>query len=112
MEATQKVIESDKLLDQFDIPEVLWPRLREVWNNKPHSGIHGRLDFAISQRGIKVYEYNADSSSCLMECGLIQNKWAATVGADIGTDPGHQLFEALVNAWKSVETETVHMFKD
>lgn len=48
MEATQKVIDSDKLLHQFDIPEMLWPRVREEWKNRPHSGIHGRLDFAIS----------------------------------------------------------------
>lgn len=47
-----------------------------------------------------------------MECGLIQNKWATTVGADIGIDPGHQLSEALTNAWRQVENQTVHMFRD
>ncbi|HBC57006.1 MAG TPA: hypothetical protein DCZ03_07570 [Gammaproteobacteria bacterium] len=34
--------------------------------------IAGRIDFAVNENGIKLYEYNADSASCLMECGKIQ----------------------------------------
>ena len=34
--------------------------------------VAGRLDFSLTPSGLKVYEYNADSASCLMQCGEIQ----------------------------------------
>ncbi len=33
--------------------------------------ITGRMDFCMDERGLKVYEYNADSASCHTEAGLI-----------------------------------------
>lgn len=34
--------------------------------------ITGRMDFCMDERGLKVYEYNADSASCHTEAGLIR----------------------------------------
>ena len=38
--------------------------------------ITGRMDFCMDERGLKVYEYNADSASCHTEAGLILERWA------------------------------------
>ncbi|XNM62963.1 hypothetical protein ACLK2H_16870 [Escherichia coli] len=38
--------------------------------------ITGRMDFCMDERGLKVYEYNADSASCHTEGGLILEQWA------------------------------------
>ncbi len=55
----------------FDIPKILWPRLRLSWQRRRHHMITGRMDFCMDERGLKVYEYNADSASCHTEAGLI-----------------------------------------
>lgn len=45
LHATEKVLKDDNLLRLFDIPEVLWPRIRLSWQNRRHQMITGRLDF-------------------------------------------------------------------
>ncbi|TLS66994.1 CHAP domain-containing protein [Mariprofundus erugo] len=100
MQATDHVLENDALLERFGFPRVLWPRLRSSWDNRRNHMITGRLDFALCGRGIKIYEYNADSASCYMECGQVQGQWSAMHGVEEGWDPGSHLHEALVHAWK------------
>ena len=64
LHATDKVLKDDNLLALFDIPKILWPRLRLSWQRRRHHMITGRMDFCMDERGLKVYEYNADSASC------------------------------------------------
>ncbi|BBF04825.1 hypothetical protein CHBNIII6_05100 [Haemophilus influenzae] len=45
------------------------PRLRLSWQNRRYQTITGRLDFCMSERGLKVYEYNTDSASYHAEAG-------------------------------------------
>ncbi len=73
LHATDKVLKDDNLLALFDIPKILWPRLRLSWQRRRHHMITGRMDFCMDERGLKVYEYNADSASCHTEAGLISN---------------------------------------
>jgi glutathionylspermidine amidase/synthetase len=113
MQATDHVLESDALLERFGFPRVLWPRLRQSWNNRRNHMITGRLDFSVSERGIKVYEYNADSASCYMECGRVQGRWAEQHGCQDGWDAGRQLHEMLVHAWKkSAIDDVLHIMLD
>lgn len=69
LHATDKVLKDDNLLQYFNIPKLLWPRLRLSWQNRRYQTITGRLDFCMSERGLKVYEYNADSASYHAEAG-------------------------------------------
>lgn len=113
MHATQAVLRDDKLLARFNIPEVLWPRLRVSWEKRHGQMISGRFDFSVSARGVKAYEYNADSASCHLEAGKIQGKWAAHFGCQDGRDPGEPLFGALVEAWQGAGVEGVlHVMYD
>ncbi|MGR8921138.1 MAG: glutathionylspermidine synthase family protein [Gammaproteobacteria bacterium] len=100
MHATHHVMEDDARLARFNIPRALWPKIHQSWNNRRTHMITGRLDLSVSARGIKVYEYNADSASCYLECGNIQREWARHYGVADGRDAGEDLFADLCAAWR------------
>ncbi|NHN36120.1 bifunctional glutathionylspermidine amidase/synthase [Pseudomaricurvus alcaniphilus] len=113
MHATDYVLQNEKLLEKFNIPQEIWPRIHQSWNNRRNQMITGRLDFCLTEQGLKVYEYNADSASCHMECGKIQGLWAKHSGCDEGVDAGAQLFQNLVEAWKGNDVDDlVHIMLD
>jgi glutathionylspermidine amidase/synthetase len=67
----------------------------------------------VSEQGVKVYEYNADSASGLMECGKVQGKWARHFGCEAGRCSGGDLRPRLARAWKRAEIEGVlHILRD
>lgn len=107
MGATGVVLRHDHLLDRFDIPGELWPRLRDSWVTQSTKMITGRFDFSLSAQGIKAYEYNADSASCHLECGKIQLKWSEHVGCKDGWCPGEDLFDELVYVWRARQVEGI-----
>lgn len=98
--ATAKVLSDDDLLASFAIPEDLKEKVRESFTNH-RQPLAGRLDLAVNGDDIKVYEYNADSASCLYECGSSQGRWAASAGLRVGEDSGANLWPALVSGWKT-----------
>jgi glutathionylspermidine amidase/synthetase len=100
LHATDYVLRDDSLLEKFNIPRAVWPRIQQSWDNRRTQMITGRFDFSLSSRGLKVYEYNCDSASCHMDTGKVQGRWAAQVGLSIGDDPGAGLQKALVAAWR------------
>lgn len=113
LHATDKVLKDDNLLKLFNIPEILWPRLRLSWQKRRHQMITGRLDFCMDERGLKAYEYNADSASCHTETGLIISKWAKQGNIEQGEDPGERLLNALADAWKHSDAKSfVHIMQD
>jgi glutathionylspermidine amidase/synthetase len=113
LQATNHVLQNDDLLRQFNIPEPIWHKIKRSWENRRHETITGRFDFTVSERGIKVYEYNADSSSCYFESGRLQSEWAQFVGCRVGKCSGEALFEKLVATWKDSEVQGVlHIMQD
>ncbi len=113
LHATNHVLEDQALLRRFNFPPALWPRIHQSWNNRRNEMITGRFDFALSPRGVKAYEYNADSASCAMETGFVQDRWAAHFSCEVGRCPGQGLSEALVEAWREARTgETLHIMQD
>ena len=113
MHATNLVLEDDKLLSRFNIPPALWPRIHQSWNNRRNQMITGRFDFTLSERGVKLYEYNADSASCQMETGLIQGLWAEHFGCTDGWCPGRDLHEDLIEAWRESGVDDIlHIMQD
>ena len=75
--------------------------------------ITGRFDFSISEKGLKVYEYNADSASCYFEAACLQTQWAGHFGCNIGRSPGENLFSSLVTAWRSRGIKDIlHIMQD
>jgi glutathionylspermidine amidase/synthetase len=113
MHATDHVLQNPDLLQQFNIPQLLWPRICQSWNNRRNQMLTGRFDFCMSPKGIKLFEYNADSASCYMECGKIQGKWATHFGCEQGHDSGASLFDELVDGWQEAEVgDVLHIMYD
>jgi len=113
LHATDKVLKEDNLLKYFNIPEILWPRLRLSWQRRRYQTITGRLDFCMDERGLKVYEYNADSASCHTEAGLILQKWAEQAGLEQSNNPSAELLNSLSEAWKHSDAKPlVHIMQD
>ncbi len=113
MHATDYVLQHDDLLAQFGLPESVIPKIRQSWDNRLNQLITSRFDFSLSDKGLKVYEYNCDSASCYMETAKVQGKWAKYLGLKSGRDAGGQLFKELVNAWRSSDvTGMVHVLQD
>ncbi|CAK4752599.1 unnamed protein product [Aphanomyces euteiches] len=113
LHATQYVLDhEDELAPLFHLPQSLWPRLQESWTRNRNDIVSARFDFALTPSGIKTYEYNADSASCLFECGHSQDAWAAAARL-----PGHSnsstLFAQLVAAWRAKGVEgMLHLLCD
>ncbi|MFH2204309.1 MAG: bifunctional glutathionylspermidine amidase/synthase [Elusimicrobiota bacterium] len=113
MHATDYVLQNEAVLERFCIPRPLWSRLRRSWDNRRNQAITGRLDFSVSENGIKIYEYNADSAACYMECGVIQTKWSKHFGCKEGWCAGEKLHRELVDAWKDSEVDGIlHIMRD
>ncbi|ASV56855.1 Glutathionylspermidine synthase [Lelliottia jeotgali] len=113
LHATDKVLKDDNLLALFDIPKILWPRLRLSWQWRRHHMITGRMDFCMDERGLKVYEYNADSASCHTEGGLILEEWVKNGYRGTGHNPAEGLLEELTGAWKHSNARPfVHIMQD
>lgn len=113
MHATDYVLKNPSLLEKFCIPKALWPRLQKSWENRRNDMVTGRFDFAMCDKGLKVYEYNADSASCYMECGKVQLKWAKHFGCKDGWGVGQKLQTNLVEAWKKSGAQGIlHIMQD
>lgn len=67
----------------------------------------------MDERGIKVYEYNADSASCHTEGGLILEEWVKNGYRGSGHNPAEGLLEELTGAWKHSHARPfVHIMQD
>jgi len=113
MHATDFVLRDDRLLERFGIPRSLWPRIHQSWDNRRNQMITGRFDFAMTDQGLKAYEYNCDSAACYLECGKVQGKWAEHYECEIGDDAGAVLHDRLRDAWKRSGVDgLVHVLHD
>ncbi|MFT5576439.1 MAG: glutathionylspermidine amidase/synthetase [Bermanella sp.] len=113
MHATEYVLANDDLLAKFNLPNAVLPKIRQSWDNRLNQLITSRFDFAQTEAGLKVYEYNCDSASCYMEAGKVQGKWGQHFQLKDSEDAGKDLFRDLTRAWeKSHAKGLVHILRD
>ena len=113
MHATEYVLNHPELLRKFNLPAAVLPKIQHSWNNRLNHLITSRFDFALTEQGIKVYEYNCDSASCYMEAGKVQGKWAQHYRVTESEDAGKDLFAELVQTWqKNKATGLIHILCD
>ncbi len=113
MRATDYVMTTESLWPHFNIPNELWPRIKQSWSNRRNQMVTGRFDFALTDAGLKVYEYNCDSASCHMEAGRVQGLWSQFYHCEEGNDAGEKLFDSLVEAWREVDVDgLIHLLLD
>jgi glutathionylspermidine synthase len=71
----EKVVNSQELLEKFQIPQHFWQQIIDSWKNQNPS-LYSRLDFAYHGKGpAKLYENNADTPTSLYESGFWQWLW-------------------------------------
>ncbi len=64
--------------------------------------ISGRFDFAFNGEKLKIYEYNADSASTLVEYAVVTKRWMQSVGlSHLGRSAGSYLLMNLKAAWQA-----------
>ena len=113
LKATDHVIRNPELLQKFNFPDALIPRIEKSWRNRRNESLLGRFDFAMTESGLKVYEYNVDSAGCYPEAGQILGQWAAAHGVTQGEDPGQNILSDLTEAWRRFDSgEIVHILQD
>lgn len=86
------------LWDAFAIPHSAVPKIVETWNAEPPS-VYGRFDLGYTEaRPAKLFEFNADTPTSLLEAAAIQWFWLQDVRPD--ADQWNSLHERLVAAWQ------------
>lgn len=100
MKAAEHVIEN-KLFDKFQIPEAFIPRIIADWKDEPPALNYGRFDFGYDGKSPpKLFEYNADTPTSLVEAAVIQWNWKEDVFA--GADQFNSIHERFIARWKEI----------
>lgn len=81
--------------------------IERSWNAK-HKSLYGRFDLGMDKRGnIKMFEYNADTPTSLLEASVIQWNWLKEVVED--ADQYNSIHEKLIAHWKNWEGRHIHL---
>lgn len=97
--AAQYAIDNNMLESHFDIPANFVPAVIDSWNSEPPCLNFGRFDFGFD--GInppKLFEYNCDTPTSMLEMGVIQWQWKDEVFPF--SDQFNSLHEKLVDAYR------------
>ncbi|WP_416305420.1 glutathionylspermidine synthase family protein [Neptunicella sp. SCSIO 80796] len=75
LQIVDEVVNSEALLQKFQIPEAFWQPVADSWQRQDPS-LYSRLDFAYDGKSpAKLYENNADTPTSLYESGFWQWLW-------------------------------------
>jgi glutathionylspermidine amidase/synthetase len=102
-QATGHVLRNPHYWPNFGFPQNFWP-MASLSYERGDKNLCGRFDFAVSpEYGIKCYEYNTDSASCLIECAHTQDAWSVAMGlGHIGADGGLGAAKRVTAAWSKL----------
>ncbi len=104
--AGDHIVEHPEIMIKMGIPEYAWPQVIKTWNDEPAcQSVYGRYDIRFggldhddpAMRVPKVYEFNADTPTCLLESAWVQWNWLEHTGQ--GTDQWNSMLERLTQAW-------------
>lgn len=93
--ATEYIIKHN-LWDKLHIPSFIVPALIRSWNNNDLS-VYGRFDFAMIDDMPKMFEFNADTPTSLLEASIIQWQWKEEMLK--GKDQFNSIHESLIASW-------------
>jgi glutathionylspermidine synthase len=113
LEAIDRIIDDDAILrDRFSIWDWAVPLIRESWRTQEQTLI-GRFDFCFDGTGVpKLYEYNADTPTSLLEASVIQWHWladqvaAGVIPKEPEPDQFNSIHERLIEAWAGIKART------
>lgn len=84
----------------FENNSVIINLIEQSWKTQ-HPYLYGRFDLGINSSGdIKMFEYNADTPTALLEASVIQWNWKQDIFPDY--DQFNSIHEKLINRWKEI----------
>lgn len=92
-------IVANNLYAEMRIPESVRAFINHSWLNDELS-VYGRFDLYCDGKEIKLYEFNADTPTSLLESAIIQWNWKEECFPD--KDQFNSIHEALVQSWKDI----------
>jgi glutathionylspermidine synthase len=96
----------NKKLDLLQIPKWAHGLIERSWERDDRSMI-GRMDFSLNNGKLKMFEFNGDTPTSLLEASIVQ--WDAKVaryGEDkTKADQFNSIHESMIEAWKWLRTE-------
>lgn len=103
MSTVEDIITSGDYPAQFLLSEESKALIQSSWKS-PH--IYGRFDLAVTSKGdIKLYEYNADTPTSLLEAAVAQWKWVEEVENISNRNQFNSIHEKLIKRWSEVKKE-------
>lgn len=98
--AGQHVIDHDRL-SELGIAASCHQAIRDAWDAEPRALNLGRFDLGWNGEGPpKLFEYNADTPTSLLEAAVVQWDWKAALFP--AADQFNSLHEALVARWREI----------
>jgi glutathionylspermidine synthase len=112
MNTVRKIIESGDYPKEFRLEDQAKSAIEQSWRaNDLH--VYGRFDFMVNQAGdVKLFEYNADTPTSLLEAGVAQWQWTQDVVGIPNRDQFNSIHDKLIARWKMIRlgTGTEHPF--
>lgn len=105
METVGEIIESGDYPDEFRLNEQSKALIEQSWKNDDLH-IYGRFDLLVETSGtIKMYEYNADTPTALLESAVAQWQWLEEVEDIPHRDQFNSIHEKLIARWNQAKSQ-------
>ncbi len=114
LETVNEIIKSGDYPDEFRLNEHSKALIEQSWENDDIH-IYGRFDLLVEPSGtIKMYEYNADTPTGLLEAAVAQWQWLEEAENVPHRDQFNSIHEKLIARWNQaklqVPDETLYLF--
>ncbi|AXJ95509.1 MULTISPECIES: glutathionylspermidine synthase family protein [unclassified Sphingomonas] len=101
VDAGDAILADPALLARFDIPAAFHQPIRDAWAAEPPALNIGRFDLGYDGAGPpKLFEFNCDTPTSLLEAAVVQWDWKEAVFPALGQY--NDLHEALVAKWRDI----------
>jgi glutathionylspermidine synthase len=96
-----KYVVSRNLFHEFQIPEFIVPTLIKAWEREPPALNYGRFDLGYNSDGKpKLFEFNCDTPTSLLEASVIQWRWKEKQFPRAGQ--ANEIHEHLQAKWQDI----------
>ena len=106
METVEEIIESGDYPEGFRLSDQSKSLIEHSWRNADMH-IYGRFDLLVTPGGaIKMYEYNADTPTALLESAVAQWRWLEEAENVPHRDQFNSIHEKLIARWAQAKQQT------
>ena len=99
--AGQAIVDDQRLLDRFGIPQLFHRPIRDAWDAEPPALNFGRFDLGYDGNGPpKLFEFNCDTPTSLLEAAVVQWSWKEERFPHL--DQFTSLHDKLVAKWTDI----------